>query len=169
MSHLARAAILREHGGDVSIETIEVDDPVDNEVLIRTAACGVCHSDLHLKQGSLTQFPVPTVMGHEAAGVVEKVGSKVIGLQPGDHVVACCTIYCGACQQCLSGHPHLCLDRAGSAARRPKGASPRMQVNGQKLIPYADLGGFCELMLLPARAVVKIDKDIPLEIGRAHV
>src|SRR3546814_19996859 len=89
MSYQARAAVLREYGGDVTIETIEVDEPADNEVLVRTAACGVCHSDLHFKQGAMPHFPVPTVMGHEAAGVVEKVGKNVRDLQPGDHVVAC--------------------------------------------------------------------------------
>src|SRR3546814_5408889 len=76
MSYQARAAVLREYGGDVTIETIEVDEPVDNEVLVRTAACGVCHSDLHFKQGAMPHFPVPTVVGHEAAGVVEKVRSE---------------------------------------------------------------------------------------------
>src|SRR3546814_764878 len=163
MSYQARAAVLREYGGDVTIETIEVDEPADNEVLVRTAACGVCHSDLHFKQGAMPHFPVPTVMGHEAAGVVEKVGKNVRDLQPGDHVVACNTIYCGTCKQCLYGRPHLCLDRMGPAARRPKGSSPRLSANGEKLIPFTDLGGFAELMLLPERAVVKIDKDIPLD------
>src|SRR3546814_11707274 len=103
MSYQARAAVLREYGGDVTIETIEVDESADNEVLVRTAACGVCHSDLHFKQGAMPHFPVPTVMGHEAAGVVEKVGKNVRDLQPGDHVVACNTIYCGDRQSVVSG------------------------------------------------------------------
>src|SRR3546814_958579 len=84
MSYQARAAVLREYGGDVTIEKIEVDEPADHEVLVRTAACGVCHSDLHFKQGSMPPFPVPTVMGHEGAGVVAKVGKDVRDLQPGD-------------------------------------------------------------------------------------
>ncbi|AEG51422.1 Alcohol dehydrogenase GroES domain protein [Sphingobium chlorophenolicum L-1] len=163
MGYQSRAAVLREYGGEVSIETIEVDEPADNEVLVRTAACGVCHSDLHFKQGAMPHFPVPTVMGHEAAGVVEKVGKAVRGIEAGDHVVVCNTIYCGTCQQCLVGRPHLCLDRMGPAARRPKGAPPRLKGEGGKLIPFTDLGGFSELMLLPERAVVKIDKDIPLD------
>src|SRR3546814_13142452 len=92
----------------------------------------VCSSDLHFKQGAMPHFPVPTVMGHEAAGVVEKVGKNVRDLQPGDHVVACNTIYCGTCKQCLYGRPHLCLDRMGPAARRPKGSSTRLSANGEK-------------------------------------
>src|SRR3546814_18938402 len=79
MSYQARAAVLREYGGDVTIETIEVDEPADNEVLVRTAACGVCHSDLPFKQGAMPHFPVPTVMGHEAAGVVERSEERRVG------------------------------------------------------------------------------------------
>src|SRR3546814_2988404 len=111
----------------------------------------------------MPHFPVPTVMGHEAAGVVEKVGKNVRDLQPGDHVVACNTIYCGTCKQCLYGRPHLCLDRMGPAARRPKGSSPRLSANGEKLIPFTDLGGFAELMLLPERAGGQNDQDIRSE------
>src|SRR3546814_1189576 len=83
MSYQARAAVLREYGGDVTIETIEVDEPDDNEVLVRTAACGVWHSDLNFKQGAKPHFPVTTVMGHEAAGAVEKVGKNVRDLKRG--------------------------------------------------------------------------------------
>src|SRR3546814_4047261 len=104
MIYQPRVAVRRDYVGYVPIETIEVDDPADNEVLFRTAACGLCHSDLHFKQGAMPHFPVPTVMGHEAAGVVEKVGKNVRDLQPGDHVVACNTIYCGTCKQRSEEH-----------------------------------------------------------------
>src|SRR3546814_17870723 len=112
----------------------------------------------------MPHFPVPTVMGHEAAGVVEKVGKNVRDLQPGDHVVACNTIYCGTCKQCLYGRPHLCLDRMGPAARRPQGSSPRLSANGETLIPFTDLGGFPELILLPHRDVGEKEKEI--QIGK---
>lgn len=154
-------AILRQYGGDVSIEEIEVDDPLDNEVLVRTAACGVCHSDLHFKLGAMPHFAVPAVLGHEAAGVVEKVGSAITSVKPGDHVIACNSISCGACSQCLVGRPHLCMNRA--PARRPRGSRPRLSQNGAKLLPFSDLGAMSQYMLLPERALVKIDKDIPLD------
>src|SRR5690606_24019406 len=91
-------AILRSYGGAVSVEEVEVDDPMDCEVLVRTVACGVCHSDLHFKRGAMPHFPVPAVLGHEAAGIVEKVGAAVTGFQPGDHVIACNSIACGTCR-----------------------------------------------------------------------
>jgi S-(hydroxymethyl)glutathione dehydrogenase/alcohol dehydrogenase len=160
MTTSARAAVLREIKGPVTIEEIEVDDPADNEVLVRTAACGVCHSDLHFLQGSIAG-PVPTVMGHEPAGVVEAVGAAVRGVQPGDHVIACTSMYCGHCKQCLLGRPHLCTNR--SAVRRPRGGRPRLSQGGDGLAQFADLAGFAEAMLLHENAVVRIDDDIPLD------
>lgn len=161
MSIQSRSAILRTYGGKVAIECVELDDPIENEVVVRTCACGVCHSDLHYKNGAMPHFPVPSVMGHEAAGVVERVGSAVTSVKPGDHVVACNSIYCGSCKQCLLGRPHLCKNRA--AVRRPRGAKPRYTQNGSKILPFSDLGGLSEYMLLHERAVVKIDEDIPLD------
>jgi S-(hydroxymethyl)glutathione dehydrogenase/alcohol dehydrogenase len=155
------SAILRRYGGAVSVEEVDVDDPMDNEVLVRTVACGVCHSDLHFKLGSMPHFPVPAVLGHEAAGIVEKVGSGVKDLKPGDHVIACNSFSCGTCHLCLAGTPHLCMNRA--PARRPRGAPPRLSQNGAKLLAFSDLGALSQYMLLPERALVRIDKDIPLD------
>lgn len=154
-------AILRGYGGAVTIEEIEVDDPLDNEVLVRTAACGVCHSDLHFKLGAMPHFPVPAVMGHEAAGIVEKVGPAVSSVAVGDHVIACNSISCGNCNQCLVGRPHLCMNRA--PARRRRGQAPRLSQGGARLLPFSDLGAMSQYMLLPERAVVRIEKDIPLD------
>jgi S-(hydroxymethyl)glutathione dehydrogenase/alcohol dehydrogenase len=155
------SAILRSYGAPVSVEEIVVDDPMENEVLVRTVACGVCHSDLHFKQGSMPHFPVPAVLGHEAAGIVEKVGKGITDLQPGDHVIACNSFACGTCKQCLSGAPHLCMNRA--PARRPRGAPPRLSQDGSKLLAFSDLGALSQYMLLPRAALVPIDKDIPLD------
>src|SRR6476661_6332547 len=113
MTTSARAAVLREVNGPVTIEEIEIDDPADNEVLVRTAACGVCHSDLHFLQGSIGG-PLPTVLGHEPAGIVEAVGAAVRSVAPGDHVIACTSMWCGACPQCMRGRPHLCSNRAAT-------------------------------------------------------
>jgi S-(hydroxymethyl)glutathione dehydrogenase/alcohol dehydrogenase len=156
----ARAAVFREIGGDLSIEEIDVDDPAPDEVLMRTVACGVCHSDLHFMQGSIAG-PVPTVPGHEPAGIVEAVGSDVRSVKPGDHVVACTSLFCGTCAECLKGWPHLCTNRR--ACRRPSGAPPRISVDGTPLAQFADLSGFAEMMLVHERAVVRIDPDLPLD------
>jgi S-(hydroxymethyl)glutathione dehydrogenase/alcohol dehydrogenase len=154
-------AVLRSYGGPVSIEQFEVDDPMDHEVLVRTVACGVCHSDLHFKKGAMSHFPVPAVLGHEAAGIVEKVGAAVTDFQPGDHVIACNSIACGTCHRCIAGEPHLCMNRAPS--RRPRGSRPRLSLDGGKLLPFSDLGALSQYMLLSERALVRIDKDIPLD------
>lgn len=156
----ARAALFREIGGPLTIEEVDVDEPADNEVLLRTSACGVCHSDLHFMQGSIAGS-IPTVPGHEAAGIVESVGAAVVSVKPGDHVIACTSVYCGSCKQCLLGRPHLCTDRG--ASRRKQGDRPRLSQNGAEIPQFVDLSGFAELMLVHERAVVRIDDDIPLD------
>jgi S-(hydroxymethyl)glutathione dehydrogenase/alcohol dehydrogenase len=156
----ARAAIFREIGGRLSIEDVEIDDPAPDEVRLRTAACGVCHSDLHFMQGSIAG-PLPTIPGHEPAGIVEAVGSNVRSVKVGDHVIACTSMFCGQCPQCMKGWPHLCTNRA--ACRRPKGSAPRITVGGKGLAQFADLSGFAEMMLVHERAVVRIDDDIPFD------
>ncbi len=158
----AKAAVFREIGGRLSIEEINVDDPAPNEVRIQTVACGVCHSDLHFMNGSIGG-PLPTVPGHEPAGIVEAVGSEVQSVKPGDHVIACTSMYCGTCKQCQLGRPWLCMDRR--FCMRAKDAPPRLSVNGMALKQFADLSGFAEMMLVHERAVVKIDDDLPLDVA----
>ena len=156
----ARAAVF--HGeGPLTVEEIEVDDPADNEVLVRTAACGVCHSDLHYFQGSIAGPRPPTVPGHEPAGVVEAVGRDVRSVAVGDHVVACVSQFCGSCKQCLLGRPHLCIDVA--FPMRAKDAPPRLSMGGRPLSQFGGLSGFSEMMLVHERGVVKIPDDIPLD------
>jgi S-(hydroxymethyl)glutathione dehydrogenase/alcohol dehydrogenase len=111
-------------------------------------------------QGSIAG-PLPTVPGHEPAGVVEAVGSDVRSVKVGDHVIACTSMFCGQCVQCQLGHTHLCTDRR--AVRRPKGAPSRLSQDGTPLAQFADLSGFAEVMLLHERAVVAIDADISLD------
>ncbi len=157
----ASAAIFLGPDEPLSIQEIEVDNPAPNEVLIRTAACGVCHSDLHYMQGSILGPRPPVVPGHEPAGVVEAVGAGVQAVAVGDHVVACPSIFCGSCIQGLQGRSHLCSNRR--YCMRPKGAPPRLTLDGEKISQFADLSGFAELMLVHERAVVKIPDDIPLD------
>ncbi len=155
-----KGAIFREIGKPLSIEDVQVDDPGPEEVLVRTVACGVCHSDLHFVQGSI-KGPSPCIPGHEPAGIVEAVGERVRSVAPGDHVIACTSMFCGRCRQCLEGRPHLCTDRA--ACRRPKGATPRLSQGDAEIYQFADLAGFAEAMLVHETGVVKIDPDIPLD------
>ena len=124
----AAAAVFRKVHAPLTIEQVEIDKPWAREVLVRTAATGVCHSDLHVVDG-VGRFALdrPIVLGHEGAGVVEAVGAEVTTVKPGDHVVACLSGFCGNCPQCLSGHPNLCT---GGIVTRPDDAAPRLSQNG---------------------------------------
>ena len=90
-----RAAIFREANQPLDFAELTVDKPVDREILVRTVASGVCHSDLHFMDGQWSRLPLPAVMGHESAGIVQAVGEGVTYVKPGDHVVACLSIFCG--------------------------------------------------------------------------
>jgi S-(hydroxymethyl)glutathione dehydrogenase / alcohol dehydrogenase len=155
-----KAAIFREPKQPLTVEDIEIDEPGPHELLVRTVASGVCHSDLHCLNGALPTR-TPAVLGHEPAGVVEAVGSEVSSVKPGDHVIACTSIYCGDCTQCLHGRPHLCVNRR--QCQRGAAEPPRLSQNGKALQQFADLAAFAEKMLLHQRAVVRIDADIPLD------
>jgi S-(hydroxymethyl)glutathione dehydrogenase/alcohol dehydrogenase len=155
-----KAAVYREMHKPLSIEDVDLADPGPEEVLVKTKACGVCHSDLHALNGSIPSKS-PAVLGHEPAGVVVAVGDRVRNVAPGDHVIACTSMFCGNCTQCVQGRPHLCIDR--DACLRGDDEAPRITRNGETIHQFADLGAFAEAMLLHNRAVVKIDKDIPLD------
>ncbi|MGH8596246.1 MAG: alcohol dehydrogenase catalytic domain-containing protein [Gammaproteobacteria bacterium] len=155
-----KAAVYRETHQPLKIEDVDLADPSAEEVLVKTAACGVCHSDLHTLHGAI-HSPRPAILGHEPAGVVLAVGANVRNVAPGDHVIACTSLFCGSCAQCVQGRPHLCIDRG--ACRRAEDAVPRVSRQGEMIHQFADLGAFAEAMLLHQRAVVKIDKDIPLD------
>src|SRR5215470_3284290 len=117
-----KAAVMRALHAPLVIEDIEVSQPGRREVLVRTAATGVCHSDLHVMEGALPSSP-PTVLGHEPAGIVEQVGSDVRQFAAGDHVIGCLSAFCGHCEYCLAGRPNLC---GGEATLRPPGDEPRL-------------------------------------------
>ena len=155
-----KAAIYHGPGQPLTIEQVEIDNPKEREVLVRTVASGVCHSDLHFVDG-LYMWPTPAVLGHEAAGVVEKVGSQVTYLKPGDHVIACLSVFCGYCEECMSGHPNLCSNKA--ATQRGQNDKPRLSQNGKLVNQFADLSGYAEQLLVHENALVKIDHDVPLD------
>ena len=118
-----KAAMFHGPNQPLTIEQVDIDEPQEHEVLVRTAATGVCHSDLHFVEG-LYPSPAPAILGHEAAGVVEKVGSAVTYLKAGDHVIACTSVFCGYCEECMSGHPNRCTNR--QATQRAKDGKPRL-------------------------------------------
>jgi S-(hydroxymethyl)glutathione dehydrogenase/alcohol dehydrogenase len=154
-----KAAVLNQMPGDLEIEDIAIDTPGPDEVLIRTAYAGLCHSDLHFMDGAW-RMPPPAIMGHEAAGVVEQVGDAVRYVQPGDHVITCLSIFCGRCRQCLSGHMSRCTGVAELTTRpRPS----HTKADGTPCSPFARLGAFAEQMLVHQNAVVRITKDLPLD------
>jgi S-(hydroxymethyl)glutathione dehydrogenase/alcohol dehydrogenase len=157
-----KAAIFRGVNEPLTIEEIEISKPMGSEVLVKTAASGVCHSDLHFIEG-LWPFPPPAVLGHEAAGVVEEVGENVTYLKPGDHVISCLSVFCGVCDQCLSGHPNRCL--GGTSIVRPIGEEPRLSQDGKPVNQFANLSSYAEKMLVHENALVKISEDIPLDVA----
>src|SRR5467141_401044 len=157
-----KAAVFHSPNQPLTIEQVDIDDPQEHEVLVRTAASGVCHSDLHFVEG-LYPLPGPAILGHEAAGVVEKVGRAVTYLKPGDHVIACTSVFCGYCEECMSGHPNRCTNR--QAAQRGKDDKPRLSQNGNPIRQFADLSTYAEKMLLHENALVKIIDEMPLDRG----
>src|SRR6202789_2413663 len=121
-----KAAVFHGPNHPLSIQDVETDNAQEREVLVRTVASGVCHSDLHFVDG-FYPYPAPAVMGHEAAGVVEQVGRDVTYIKPGDHVIACLSVFCGYCEDCMSGHPNLCSNKA--ATQRGPSDKPRLSQN----------------------------------------
>lgn len=156
-----RGALLREAPGKLEIESeLELDRLGRREVVIRTAAAGLCHSDLHYMEGRY-RWPLPVVLGHESAGVVEAVGGDVRSVAPGDHVVTCLSLYCGRCEFCLTGSMALC-DQTASVMRGRRDA-PRISHRGERLAQFFELSSFAEQMLVHETAVVRIDPDLPLD------
>jgi len=154
------AVVFRQPRQPVAVEQVDVDRPLRHEVLVRTVASGVCHSDLHVANGN-SRYALDRLilMGHEGAGIVEAVGEDVHSVVPGDHVVACPSGFCGACEQCLTGHPNLCV---GGIIPRSSSLPPRLSQNGQALWPHGNIGSLAERMLLHEHSLVRIDPDIPL-------
>jgi S-(hydroxymethyl)glutathione dehydrogenase/alcohol dehydrogenase len=156
-----KAALFRGINQPLTIEEIQVDAPARGEVLVKVAASGVCHSDVHFVDG-LWPFPPPAVLGHEAAGIVEAVGDDVTYLKPGDHVISCLSVFCGTCEKCLTGHPNLCLS---GGLVRPAGQPPRLSQDGQPVNQFANLSSYAEKMLVSENALVKIADDVPLDVA----
>lgn len=158
-----KAAVLREVGKPLQIEDVRIGKPGPHEVLIRTKAAGVCHSDLHFVEGKYP-FPLPAVLGHESAGIVEAVGSEVRTVKVGDHVITCLSAFCGHCESCLTGHMSLCVS---PDTKRGPGDEPRLFREGSAptMNQYLNLSSFAEQMLIHEHACVAIRKDMPFDVA----
>lgn len=159
------AAVVREKGGAFTIEQVDLDDPRDNEVLVRIAGVGMCHTDLVVRD-QYFPTPLPAVLGHEGSGIVEKIGAAVTKVAVGDHVVLSFGS-CGVCANCLSGRYGYCPDLYGRnfSGARPDGSTPCCDSRGSPVSGYFfSQSSFGELAIATERNVVKIAHDVPLEI-----
>ncbi len=154
-----KAAVLREQNTPLQIEDVQVSKPEPREVLVRPVAAGVCHSDLHFLDGSYP-YMLPTILGHESAGIVEEVGSDVSYVKKGDHVITCLSAFCGHCDKCLTGHLSLCKSPEVSRAADQES---RLHQNNQPIHQFLNLSSFAELMLIHEHALVKIREDMPMD------
>ena len=150
----ARGAIARTPGAPVSLEEFTIDDPGQNEVLVRILASGVCHTDLGVKMGVYGSSGYPFLLGHEGAGVIEAVGPGVTRHKVGDHVILAWRAPCGECRFCLSGRPNFC-----SASLN---AEKRMRtLDGQTLNPVLGIGTFCTHTVVHAEQAIGYDPALP--------
>ena len=154
-----KAAVLREVQKPLEIEDVAISKPKAREVLIRTAAAGVCHSDLHFQNGSYPYF-LPCILGHESAGIVEEVGSDVTYVKPGDHVITCLSAFCGHCEYCLTGHMSLCQE---PELQRSPTDEPRLSQKDSPIHQFLNLSSFAEYMLVHEHALAKVREEMPLD------
>ncbi|WP_427167995.1 S-(hydroxymethyl)mycothiol dehydrogenase [Streptomyces sp. C1-1] len=151
MTHQVRAVVARAKGAPVSLETILVPDPGPGEALVKIQACGVCHTDLHYREGGISD-DFPFLLGHEAAGVVESVGEGVTDVAPGDFVILNWRAVCGQCRACLRGRPWYCFNTHN--------AKQKMTLtDGTELSPALGIGAFAEKTLVAAGQCTKVDPD----------
>ncbi|MFJ9241732.1 S-(hydroxymethyl)mycothiol dehydrogenase [Streptomyces sp. NPDC101776] len=150
MTHQVRAVVARGKGAPVSLETILVPDPGPGEALVRVEACGVCHTDLHYREGGIND-DFPFLLGHEAAGVVESVGEGVTDVAPGDFVILNWRAVCGNCRACRRGRPQYCFNTHNAKQKMTL-------LDGTELAPALGIGAFAEKTLVAAGQCTKVDR-----------
>ena len=156
MPHSIRAVVARSKGEPVTVETIEVPDPGPGEVIVDVKACGVCHTDLHYREGAIND-EFPFLLGHEAAGIVSEVGEGVDEVAVGDFVILNWRAVCGNCRACLRGRPWYCF--------ATHNAVQKMTLDGQELSPALGIGAFAEKTLVAAGQATKVDPSAPAEVA----
>jgi S-(hydroxymethyl)glutathione dehydrogenase/alcohol dehydrogenase len=159
-----RAAVLEQFGEPLSVQEVELAEPRAGEVLVRLAACGVCHTDLYTASGADPSGYAPTVLGHEGAGVVEQVGPEVTLVAPGDHVVTLFSPQCGECVHCLDPRTNLCL---AIREQQNKGFLPdgstRISRDGEGIRHFMGCSTFAEYTVMPEIALAKVNPEAPFE------
>src|SRR5436190_23292883 len=159
-----RAAVLEQFDAPLAVQELELAEPQAGEVLVRLVACGVCHTDLYTASGADPSGYAPTVLGHEGAGVVERVGESVGSLRPGDHVVTLFSPQCRACAHCRDPRTNLCL-----AIREQQGlgylpdGTTRLSRDGEPIRHFMGTSTFAEYTVMPEIALANVSKDAPLD------
>jgi len=153
MPHEVQGVVARSKGQPVSLETVLVPDPGPGEALVQVQACGVCHTDLHYRDGGIND-DFPFLLGHEAAGVVEAVGDGVTDVAPGDFVVMNWRAVCGRCRACRKGTPWYCFDTHNAT-------QPMTLADGTELSPALGIGAFIEKTLVASGQCTKVDPSAP--------
>jgi NDMA-dependent alcohol dehydrogenase len=159
----ARAAVLFQPKQPLEVREVEVAAPRTGEVLVRMAAAGVCHSDLHVMKGDLSA-PLPAILGHEGSGTVAAVGPGVLDVSPGDHVIPLWRLSCGECEYCTGGRPALCA--AGIEIRRTgtlPGGGTGFRLEGTEIKRFGGVSTFSEYSVIPEKALLRIPKELPLD------
>ena len=156
MPHSVKGVIAKSKGEPVSVEIIEIPDPGPGEVLVDVKACGVCHTDLHFREGAIND-EFPFLLGHEAAGIVEEVGEGVVNVSPGDFVILNWRAVCGECRSCKRGRPWYCFDTHN--------ATQKMALDGAPLTAALGIGAFAEKTLVAAGQATKVDSRAKPEVA----
>jgi S-(hydroxymethyl)glutathione dehydrogenase/alcohol dehydrogenase len=159
-----RAAVLEDFGQPLAVQEVELDEPRAGEALVRLVACGVCHTDLYTASGADPSGYAPTVLGHEGAGVVERVGDGVTSVKPGDHVVTLFSPQCRECDHCRSPRTNLCL---AIREQQNKGYLPdgttRLARDGERIRHFMGTSTFAEYTVMPEIALAVVPEEAPLE------
>src|SRR5687767_10933455 len=159
-----RAAVLEQFANPLVMQDVELEGPKAGEVLVRLAACGVCHTDLYTSSGADPSGYSPTVLGHEGAGVVEAIGEGVSSVAPGDHVVTLFSPQCGECVHCRSPKTNLCL---AIREQQNKGYLPdgstRLNRDGERIRHFMGTSTFAEYTVMPEIALAKVNPEAPLD------
>src|SRR5918997_3088327 len=153
MPQQVRGVVSHKKGDPVAVETIVVPDPGPGEAVVRVQACGVCHTDLHYREGGISD-DFPFLLGHEAAGVVQAVGEGVTNVAAGDFVILNWRAVCGQCRACLRGDLHYCFDTHNAAQRMTL-------TDGTDLSPALGIGAFAEKTLVHSGQCTKVDRAAP--------
>ncbi len=160
-----KAAVLEEQGKPLVLrDDVVVDDPGPGQIRVTVRHCGLCHSDLSIVDGKFPS-PVPVILGHEAAGVVERVGANVTSLAPGDPVVLTPVPPCGSCYWCVRGEPALCVNTAGLMTSALPDGNTGLSRGGDVVYRGVNMAAFAEQVLVPETGAVKVDPSVPLEVA----